>query len=309
MISRVPSISLDYLFLMKIHLIDGTYELFRNYFAVPSSVTAHGMEVGATRGLLRSLVALLRQEDVTHVGIAFDHVIESFRNELFAGYKTGAGIDASLLAQFPLVEEVSRALGLVVWPMSEFEADDAMASAVAKWSTMDAVDQILLCSRDKDLAQCVRGTKVVMLDRMSERIMDESHVVAKWGISPTSIPDYLALVGDSADGIPGIPRWGAKSTAQVLAAYEILEAIPANESDWTVTVRGAKTLAQNLREMSAEAALYKELATLRTDVPLPEGIPDLRWRGAQREPLTEICSRIGETRILERMTWSDGSDS
>lgn len=286
---------------MKIHLIDGTYELFRNYFAVPSSVAADGMEVGATRGLLRSLVAMLRQEDVTHVGIAFDHVIESFRNELFAGYKTGAGIDASLLEQFPLAEEVSRALGLVVWPMVEFEADDALASAVEKWSGADAVDQILLCSRDKDLAQCVRGTKVVMLDRMTEQILDEQHVVEKWGVPPSSIPDYLALVGDSADGIPGIPRWGAKSTAQVLAAYGTIDAIPANESEWKITVRGAKTLAENLRHMSGEAALYKKLATLRTDVPLTEIVPDLRWRGAHREQLTNVCGRIGENRIMERL--------
>jgi 5'-3' exonuclease len=286
---------------MKIHLVDGTYELFRHYFAVPSSVSADGMEVGAARGLLRSLLAMLREPDVTHVGIAFDHVIESFRNELFAGYKTDAGIDAELLAQFPLAEEVSEALGLVVWPMVEFEADDAIASAAQKWSADEAVDQILLCSRDKDLAQCASGTRIVMLDRMSGQTIDEHEVLAKWGVPPASIPDYLALVGDAADGIPGIPRWGPKSAATLLAAYGTIDAIPADETEWSLSVRGAKSLAENLRKGSEEAALYKRLATLRTDVPLPQSLDDLRWHGSHRERLTAICERIGENRTLERV--------
>jgi 5'-3' exonuclease len=286
---------------MNIHLIDGTYELFRHFYAVPSAVAAEGTEVGATRGLLRSLLAMLRQEDVTHVGIAFDHVIESFRNDLFPGYKTGEGVDPKLLAQFPLAEEASRALGLVVWPMVEFEADDAMATAAARWCTADSIDQILLCSRDKDLAQCVRGAKVVMLDRMNNRIMDERGVIDRWGVPPASIPDYLALVGDSADGIPGIPRWGAKSAAQILAAYGTLEAIPPDETAWSVSIRSAKQLAGNLRKMSSECALYKTLATLRTDVPLPQSLDDLLWRGAHRNELTALCDRLGEKEIVARV--------
>jgi 5'-3' exonuclease len=287
---------------MKIHLIDGTYELFRHFYGAPSAVTDDGAEVGATRGLLRSLAAVLRQDEVTHVAIAFDHVIESFRNDLFPGYKTGEGIDANLLAQFPLAEEASQALGIVVWPMVEFEADDAMATAAARWSDDQGVEQVLLCSRDKDLAQCVRGTKVVMLDRMSGRVMGERQVVEKWGVPPASIPDYLALVGDSADGFPGIPRWGAKSASQILAAYGTIEAIPADEAEWRVPIRGAKQLAKNLRTMSREAALFKILATLRTDVPLPQSLDDLRWRGAHRRQLAALCDQIGEKEITSRIS-------
>lgn len=286
---------------MNIHLIDGTYELFRNFYGAPSAVTGDGIEVGATRGLLRSLAAMLRQQDVTHVAIAFDQVIESFRNDLYPGYKTGAGIDPLLWAQFPLAEEAGRALGLVVWPMIEFEADDAMATAAARWRDAEGVDQILLCSRDKDLAQCVRGTRVVLFDRMKQQRMGEREVIEKWGVPPASIPDYLALVGDSADGYPGIPRWGAKSAAKILAVYGTIEAIPARETDWSVSVRGAKQLAENLRCMPRQAALFKTLATLRTDVPLREEIDGLRWRGARRKELTDLCARIGETDTVERM--------
>jgi 5'-3' exonuclease len=286
---------------MKIHLIDGTYELFRHFYGAPSAVTGEGAEVGATRGLLRSLAAMLRQDDVTHVAIAFDHVIESFRNDLFAGYKTGEGIDPELLAQFPLAEEASRALGIVVWPMVEFEADDAMATGAARWADAEGVDEILLCSRDKDLAQCVRGTKVVMLDRISNRVMGEQQVIEKWGVPPASIPDYLALVGDSADGFPGIPRWGAKSASQILAVYGTIEAIPPDEAAWSVSVRGARQLAANLRTMAGEAALFKTLATLRVDVPLAESLDDLRWRGAHRGELAALCDRIGEGGVFERV--------
>jgi 5'-3' exonuclease len=286
---------------MKVHLIDGTYELFRHFYAVPSATAMDGSEVGAARGLLRSLAAMLRQEDVTHVAIAFDHVIESFRNDLFAGYKTGEGIDPDLWAQFPVAEEVSRALGLVVWPMVEFEADDAIATAAARWWTAEGVDQILMCSPDKDLAQCVRGEKVVMLNRITSQMLDERGVLEKWGIPPSSIPDYLALVGDSADGIPGIPRWGAKSAALILAAYGSIEAIPADEGTWAVKIRGAAQLAENLRGMGSEASLYKTLATLRTDVPLLETLDDLRWRGAHRELLAAVGEKIGDEGIVERV--------
>jgi 5'-3' exonuclease len=206
------------------------------------------------------------------------------------------------MAQFPLAEEASRALGIVVWPMIEFEADDAMATGAARWCDTGGVEQILLCSRDKDLAQCVRGNRVVMLDRMNQQIMGEQQVIEKWGVPPAAIPDYLALVGDSADGIPGIPRWGAKSSAAILAAYGAIEAIPADETEWSVKIRGAKQLAQNLRGMSSEAKLYKLLTTLRTDVPLTETVDDLRWRGARRAELTAFCERIGETGTIERVS-------
>jgi 5'-3' exonuclease len=264
------------------------------------------MEVGATRGFARSLLALLRQPEVTHVGVAFDHVVESFRNELFDGYKTGEGIDPELWAQFPLVERAARALGVVVWPMVEFEADDALATAAARFADAPDVERVLLCSPDKDLAQCVRGDRVVLFDRMRQNVIDESGVHDKWGVAPASIPDYLALVGDTADGIPGIPRWGAKSTSTVLAEYGHLEEVPDDESAWTVKVRGAKSLAKNLREMRDEAALYKRLATLRTDAPVEEGLEDLRWRGADREALDALCEELGDARLLERLpAWRD----
>ena len=276
---------------MRIHLIDGTYELFRAHFGAPSATAPDGGEVGATRGLLRSLIALLRQDDVTHVGIAFDHVVESFRNDLFDGYKTGEGIDPDLFRQFPLAERVGAALGLVVWPMVEFEADDALATAAARWA-QDA--HVWICSPDKDLAQCVRGDRVVLVDRRRERVIDEEGVVEKWGVRPASIPDYLALVGDSADGIPGIPRWGPKSAATLLAAYGALEDIPGDEAEWRVKVRGAAALANNLRARRNDAALYKRLATLRTDVPLAETIDDMRWRGVNGEQLESLCADIGQ---------------
>ena len=231
---------------------------------------------------------------MTHLGIAFDHTVESFRNDLFDGYKTGEGIDPDLSSQFPLAERASRALGIAVWPMIEFEADDALATAAARWQEADGVERIFLCSPDKDLAQCVHGDRVVILDRMRDRVIDEEGVNEKWGVSPASIPDYLALVGDAADGIPGIPRWGAKSTAAVLAAYGAIEDIPDNEQDWSVKVRGASGLAGNLREMRSTAMLYRELATLRTDVPLTESLDDLLWRGADRPRLQSLRDEIGD---------------
>ncbi len=283
---------------MKVHLIDGTFELFRTFHGSPKAL-AGDLEVGAVRGLLRTLLALLGEADCTHVAVAFDRVIESFRNELFRGYKTGDGIEPDLLAQFPLAEQAARAMGVVVWPMVTYEADDALATGAERFAG-DA-EQVLLCSPDKDLAQCVRGERVVMLDRMRKRLIDERGVREKFGVPPAAIPDWLALVGDTADGIPGIPRWGAKSAATVLDHFGSLEAIPDDEAAWDVKVRGAATLAENLRSRRGEARLYKELATLVRDVPLEEELDDLRWRGADRERLGDLCARIEFERFLDRV--------
>jgi 5'-3' exonuclease len=291
---------------MKVHLVDGTYELFRAHFGAPAASSADGRAVGATRGLMRSLLGLLAAPEVTHVACAFDHVIESFRNEIFDGYKTSAGVPAELLAQFPLAERATRALGIVVWPMVEFEADDALATAAARWAASPEVEQVVLCTPDKDLAQCVRGTRVVMLDRMRRRVIDEAGVQAKFGVRPESIPDWLALVGDSADGYPGLPRWGAKTASAVLAHYRRLEEIPEHERAWAVAVRGAAGLGQSLRERREEVLLYRRLARLRTDVPLQETLDDLRWRGGRRRELAAVCTEIGEPDIPARMPlWRD----
>jgi 5'-3' exonuclease len=285
---------------MKIHLVDGTYELFRNHFGAPPKQAPDGQEVGATLGLLRSLLLLLSSQDVTHVAVAFDHVIESFRNDLFDGYKTGEGTDSDLLAQFPLAEEAVSALGVVVWPMVEFEADDALASAVARFKDEKAVEQIVICSPDKDLAQVVSGERIVCWDRRRDIIIDEAGVLEKYGVRPASIPDWLALVGDSADGIPGIPGWGAKSSASVLAHYEHLEKIPDNPDAWGVSVRGAMRLAENLAQGRDEALLYRKLATLRQEVPLQESLTNLEWQGAF-ERLKEFCHELGEEQIPKRV--------
>src|SRR6188768_585788 len=258
----------------RIHLVDGTYELFRSYFGAPKATTADGSEVGATRGILRSLFALLREPAVTHIACAFDHVIESFRNDLFDGYKTSAGVPDDLMAQFPLAERAAHALGIVVWPMVEFEADDALAAGAERWRDAPGVEQVVLCTPDKDMAQCVRDDRVVCLDRRQRRIMNAAGVIEKFGVPPASIPDWLALVGDSADGYPGVPRWGAKSASALLAHYSNLEAIPPDESAWGIKVRGAAALAESLRQHQKDVALYKVLATLRTDVPLPEKLDD-----------------------------------
>lgn len=278
----------------KLHLVDGTYELFRAHFGAPAARAPGAQEVGATRGLLRSLLSLVSAEGVTHVGVAFDHVIESFRNELFAGYKTGEGVPAELMAQFPLAERATEALGIVCWPMVGFEADDALATASARWADAPGVEQVLLCTPDKDLAQCVRGTRVVQLDRMRRTLRDEAGVKAKFGVAPGSIPDWLALVGDDADGIPGVPRWGQRSAATVLRRYARIEDIPNDAARWDLSVRGAAALAESLAARRADAALYKRLATLRTDVPLPESLADLEWRGARRELLSTLCREIGD---------------
>jgi 5'-3' exonuclease len=284
-----------------VHLVDGTYELFRSYFGAPPAMSPAGTEVGATRGILRSLLSLLREDGVTHVAVAFDHVIESFRNELFAGYKTGEGVPEELMSQFPLAERAAHALGVVVWSMVEFEADDALATGAARWGADDSVEQVVICTPDKDLTQCVRGSRVVCLDRRQRRVLDHAGTVEKFGVPPASIPDWLALVGDDADGIPGVPRWGAKSAAVVLARYGRIEAIPDDESRWEVDVRGAAALAASLRDRRPEAALYRTLATLRTDVPIRESLADLEWRGARRDELPALLAELGDDEGLERV--------
>jgi 5'-3' exonuclease len=286
---------------MKVHLVDGTYELFRAFFGAPPARDREGRPVGAVRGLLATLLSLLREPDVTHVACGFDHVIESFRNELFEGYKTGEGVDADLLAQFHPAERATAALGIVVWPMVEFETDDALATAAARFRDAPGVQQVVICSPDKDLSQCVLGNRVVCRDRRQRVDRDEAGVVARFGVPPASIPDWLALVGDSADGIPGIPGWGEKSAATVLARYGRIEAIPDEAARWEVEVRGRERLAASLRGRREEAALYRRLATLRTDVPLAEGLDDLEWRGARRADLEALCREIGAEDLLARV--------
>lgn len=284
---------------VQVHLVDGTYELFRAFYGPPPAKAPDGREVGAIRGLLRSLGALLGAPGTTHVAVAFDTVIASFRNALWAGYKTGDGIDPDLRAQFPLAERAAAALGLVVWPMVEFEADDALATAAARLADDPRVARVLLCSPDKDLAQCVRGDRVVLLDRRKGVRLDEDAVRAKWGVGPASMPDWLALVGDAADGLPGVPRWGAKSAARVLARWVHLDRIPPDPEDWDVSVRGAASLAANLAAHREEAALWRRLATLREDVPLEEGLDALRWTGPDRPALAALLGEIGDTRFNE----------
>lgn len=283
------------------HLVDGTYELFRAFYGVPPQQNHDGVEVGASIGLARSLLFLLRDPEVTHVACAFDQIIESFRNELFDGYKTSEGIDPALWAQFGLAEEVCRALGVVSWPMIEFEADDALATAAHRFREMDSVEQVVIASPDKDLTQCVDGDRVVSWDRRRKLFFDQPAVRAKFGVDPASIPDYLGLVGDTADGIPGIPGWGAKSSAIVLAEYSHIEAIPERLADWRVKPRGAARLCDNLNQARDTALLYRKLATLRYDVPLAEGLEELRWLGADRAHFTELCERLGEPDLLNRV--------
>jgi len=288
---------------MKIHLIDGTYELFRNHFGAPPKKSPDGREVGATLGLLRSLLMLLQSPDVTHVGVAFDHVIESFRNDLYTGYKTGEGVDPQLLAQFSLAEEVVSALGIVAWSMVEFEADDAIASAVKRFRKNKSVEQIIIGSPDKDLAQLVSGDHIVCWDRRRETIMDEAGVIAKFGVSPESIPDWLAVVGDSADGYPGIPGWGAKSASAVLSHYGHLEKIPEDPAKWqlnSISAGRAASLAQSLADHREDALLFRILATLRKDVPLEKKLNDLKWQGAYPR-LKRICSELGDEKIPMRI--------
>ena len=258
--------------------MDGTYELFRHYYAVPSARDSEGREVGAVRGVLRSLLGMLKG-GVTHVAVATDHVVESFRNGLWNGYKTSEGIEPDLLAQFPVLEEVLAAAGMVVWPMVEFEADDALAAGAVLAARDSRVARVVICTPDKDLAQCVSGIRIVQLNRRTNAIMDEAGVVQKFGVPPASIPDYLALVGDSADGYPGLKGWGAKSSAAVLARFRHLEAIPAESKDWFVNAANAGSLAATLVRDREQALLFRTLATLRTDIPLFENVDELRWAG------------------------------
>jgi 5'-3' exonuclease len=286
---------------MKIHLVDGTYELFRSYFGAPPKKAPDGREVGATVGLQRSLFMLVSTPGVTHVACAFDHVIESFRNELFAGYKTGAGVEADLLAQFRLAERAVAALGIVVWPMVEFEADDALATAASRFKDQPGVEQVVICSPDKDLAQAVSGVSVVGWDRRRGIVLDEDGVIAKFGVRPNSIPDWLALVGDAADGFPGIPGWGAKSASAVLSRFEHLESIPEEARQLGLPPGRAARLVESLAAHREEAFLYRRLATLRHDVPLEEGLADLEWRGA-RADMEELCRELGDANLLKRIT-------
>lgn len=285
---------------MNIHLIDGTYELFRGFYGPPPKTAPDGREVGATVGLLRSLTALLADPAVTHLACAFDHVVESFRNDLFTGYKTGEGIDPRLLGQFELAEEAVTALGIVVWPMVEFEADDALATAVERWRDEPAVAQIIVCSPDKDLAQLVTGSRVVCWDRRRGIVYDEAAVLAKYGVPPASIPDWLALVGDAADGIPGIPGWGAKSAAAVLAQFGRIEAIADDVSQWPLPAGRARRLAEALAAQRGDALLYRRLTTLRRDVPLAETLDDLAWRGA-RPAFRQLCADLGADDLPGRL--------
>ncbi|HTQ08104.1 MAG TPA: 5'-3' exonuclease H3TH domain-containing protein [Polyangiaceae bacterium] len=285
---------------MQIHLLDGTYELFRAFYAAPSARGRGGAEVGAARVLLRSLSGWFAATGVTHAAVAFDTVIESFRNRLFDGYKTGDGIEPDLLAQFPLAERVTRALGVVTWSMVEFEADDALATFAHRAAADERVERVNIVTPDKDLAQCVRGTRVVGCDRHRKIVLDEEGVKAKFGVPPSAIPDYLALVGDTADGIPGVPRWGAKSAAALLARFGDLTRIPPDPAAWGVSVRGADALAASLREHLDAALLYRELATLRCDVPLAETIDELELRGADRPLLEALAEELGDPAILDR---------
>lgn len=285
----------------RLHLVDGTYELFRAHYSKrPSHRMPNGQDGKAVLGLTQSMLALLDdpEERVTHLAVAFDRPIESFRNELFEGYKTSAGIDPALHAQFELAEEAAAALGLVVWRMVEFEADDALATAAKKYGK--SFEQVRIMSPDKDLGQCVVGQHVVQVDRMRERVFDEAGVVARMGVPPSSVPDLLALVGDSADGIPGLPGLGEKSAAKLLARYGRLEKIPARAADWDVALRGAERLAEILRTHREEARLYRRLATLVTKVPLPERLSELRVRGVPRDRFSAFAQKIGRPRLMDR---------
>ena len=285
--------------------MDGTYELFRAYYGVPGRRAPDGREIGATLGLARSLMLLVAKEKATHLAVAFDHVVESFRNDLFEGYKTGEGIDPDLFSQFGPAEQITEALGITVWPMVEFEADDALASAAAKYGDDPRVEKVLICSPDKDLMQCVRGNRVVVVDRRRRQQFDRAGVKSKFGVEPESIPDWLAMVGDAADGIPGIPRWGARSTSAALSVHHHWEKIPEDPADWSFKVRGANALAASLREHRDRLPLYRTLATLREDVPLSEDLEHLEWRGADRVKLEHFLGELGDQKLISSIPrWS-----
>jgi len=285
---------------MDAHLIDGTYELFRHFFAVPAAADVNGQEIGAVRGVLTSVLSMI-ERGATHLGVATDHVVESFRNDLYPGYKTSEGVAPELLSQFPILEEALEAMGVVVWPMVYYEADDALASAASKAAKDDRVRQVLICTPDKDLSQCVVGTRVVQLDRRHDTLRDEAGVVAKFGVQPQSIPDYLAVVGDSADGFPGVPGWGAKGAALALSQYLHLEGIPKDWREWHPSIRKARLLSESLFKAWNDALLFRTLATLRLDVPVFDTVEDLRWRGP-RPHFEEHCQRMKAPDLLRRVT-------
>src|SRR5580700_3162474 len=284
---------------MDVYLVDGTYELFRHFFAVPAAKNASGQEIGAVRGVLNSVLSMI-ERGATHIGVATDHVVEAFRNDLYPGYKTSEGVPSELLSQFPVLEEVLDAMGVVVWPMVYYEADDALASAAGKAAQDDRVTRVLICTPDKDLAQCVVGTRVVQLDRRQNILRDESGVVEKFGVKPESIPDYLAVVGDSADGFPGVQGWGAKAAASALSRYPHLEDIPKDWTEWDPSIRKARTLSKSLFSAWDDALLFRTLATLRLDVPVFETVEDLRWKGP-RDNFEEFCSRMKAPGLLGRV--------
>jgi 5'-3' exonuclease len=285
---------------MDVHLIDGTYELFRHFFAVPAAADVNGQEIGAVRGVLSSVLSMI-ERGATHIGVATDHVVESFRNDLYHGYKTSEGVPQELLSQFPILERALEAMGVVVWPMVYYEADDALASAAHKAAQDDSVRQVLICTPDKDLSQCVVGTRVVQLDRRRDLLRDEAGVVAKFGVQPQSIPDYLAVVGDSADGFPGLPGWGLKAAALTFSQYSHLEAIPKDWREWHPSIRKARLLSESLFNAWNEALLFRTLATLRLDVPVFETVEELRWKGPHAN-FEEECQRMKSPDLLNRVT-------
>ncbi|CAN5163926.1 hypothetical protein BH18ACT5_BH18ACT5_04540 [soil metagenome] len=288
----------DRIVVVRLHLLDGTYELFRSFFGRPGRLAPDGREVGATLGIIETTLSLLREPEVTHLAAATDTVIESFRNEMFAGYKDGAGVEQVLLDQFPLAERAFAAIGVVCWGMIEYEADDAIATASFRWC--EDVSQVVICTPDKDLSQCVIGDRVVTLNRREQKIYNEDGIREKFGVGPESIPDYLALVGDTADGVPGLPGWGAKSAGAVLKRWHKLEAIPPNPREWGVAVRGADKLALVLIERFEDALLYRDLTTLRQNVPLTESLDDLEWKGVPREAFLAFCDELGFDDIRTR---------
>jgi 5'-3' exonuclease len=285
---------------VQVYLVDGTYELFRHFFALPSAADAKGREVGAVRGVLASVLSML-ERGASHVGVATDHVIESFRNDLYRGYKTGEGVPPELLSQFPILEEALEAMGVTVWPMVYYEADDALASAAVKASRDARVSRVLICTPDKDLSQCVVGTRVVQLDRRRDILRDEAGVVEKFGVTPQSIPDYLAVVGDSADGFPGVAGWGSKAAAMTLSRYRHLEEIPKDWRKWHPSIGRARTLSEALFKAWSDALLFRTLATLRLDVPVFDTIEDLRWKGP-RSNFDRFSNRMKAPDLLRRAT-------
>jgi 5'-3' exonuclease len=290
---------------LEAYLVDGTYELFRHFYAMPPHSNEIGEEVAATRGVLGSIAGML-ESGVTHIGVATDHVIESFRNDLWSEYKTSEGVDPRLLAQFPLLEEALEAMGVVVWPMVELEADDALAGAAFSLSKISEVSRIYICTPDKDLAQCVRGDRVVQLDRRARLVRNEAGVREKFGVQPVSIPDYLALVGDSADGYPGLTGWGERSAGAVIGFYHHLEGVPRSSDDWKVKVRAADRLAKTLQENFKLALLFRDLATLRTREPKIRSPDKIRWRGPTRA-FVDLCKRLDDDQLLNRVTEIDTS--